>query len=64
MDVLDQAGYLGLQQELPADTAVDIFFWRTCGLSCNDLAIVDIVQSNWKRAFLEASCTWERTRSG
>ena len=30
-DFRSQAGYLGLQQALPADAAVDVFFWLTSG---------------------------------
>ena len=48
----DRAGYLGLQQALPADAAVDIFFLADLRPSCNASAIADIAQYNWKPASL------------
>jgi len=52
----DQAGYLGLEQQLPADAAVDIFFLADLRPISGALATADIAPYSWKPESLAASC--------
>ena len=56
-----EAYHLGLEQDLPADACVDIFFSPICNASWSSTGTAATGPFNWRRAPSAAGCTWLRT---
>ena len=62
-DFRDQAGYLGVQQALPAEAASMSSFSPTYASSCSAMAIAAIAPCNLKPGSSAASSIWRPTRN-
>ena len=62
-DFRDQAGYLGLQQALPADAAVDVFFLADLGPILQRFGNRGYRAVQLEAGILGASCIWRPTLS-
>jgi hypothetical protein len=58
-----EARHLGLEQELPADACVDIFFLADLKRILSDMGTAATGPSSWRRAPSAAGCTWLRMPS-